>query len=437
MSWSLTGRALFCRANPHSGRKLAVGRREIVRRRPTEGPAKDGRRNGRSQDAPRRILSQREFDERYNLAYVDGQLPRASVPQVLKHYVGSVAIYGGLLLFLTLNPWFRSLISISFKGVTGGQLYGGLFAAYVVLAPVVLLVGRPRSLWASKNLLIWGCLGRMVRTLLRGDLRHEWQCCKPDYRETHALMFLLIKLVFGPLMLYSAMLELRNLSGLLFRFNFQPSGLDRLDVWFLVFVSGVFLLDSTLFFMGYTTEAGFLRNRLRYAETNVFRILVCIVCYAPFNMVTTSFLGPSNYDVRIVFLGELDHAMTWILRGLAVLFLLGMVSSSLFLFTKASNLTNRGIVKSGPYALVRHPGYIAKNLFWLTTVVPLWFADPELPGFTWGSHAIVCGKVLLGLLAWSSLYFLRSITEEQFLRKDPEYVEYCRKVKYRFIPWVY
>ncbi|MHB0958341.1 MAG: methyltransferase family protein [Pirellulaceae bacterium] len=356
---------------------------------------------------------------------------------MLKHYVGSVAIYGGLLLFLTLNPWFRSLISISFKGITGGQLYGGLFAAYVVLAPVVLLVGRPRSLWASKNLLIWGCLWRMVHTLLRGNLRHEWQCCKPDYRETHALMFLLIKLVFGPLMLNSAMLELRNLSGLLFRFNFQPSGLDMLDVWFLVFVSSVFLLDSTLFFMGYTTETGFMRNRLRYAETNVFRILVCIACYAPFNMVTASFLGPSNYDVRIVFQGELDHAMTWILRGLALLFLLGMVSSSLFLFTKASNLTNRGIVKTGPYALVRHPGYIAKNLFWLTTVVPLWFADPELPGFTWSSHAIVCGKVLLGLLAWSSLYFLRSITEEQFLRKDPEYVEYCRKVKYRFIPWVY
>ena len=340
-------------------------------------PAKLGR--------PSEVLSQREFNERYNLAFLDEHLPRASVQQVLKHYAGSVAIYGCLLLFLTLNPWFSTLLSISFKGVTGSQLYCCLFAAYVVLAPVFLLVGRPRSLWASKNLLILGCLWRVVRARFSAATSGmSGVRCKPDYKETHALMFLLIKMVYGPLMLHSALLELGNIPTLLFRFNFQPAGLDALDVWFLLFVSSIFLLDSTLFFIGYTTEAGFMRNRLRYAETNVLRILVCIACYAPFNMVTTSILGPSNHDVRILFQGDLDHPMTWILRGLAVLSLLGLISSSLFLFTKASNLTNRGIVKTGPYALVRHPGYIAKNLFWLTTLVPLFFADPQIARFFMG-----------------------------------------------------
>ncbi len=180
-----------------------------------------------------------------------------------------------------------------------------------------------------------------------------------------------------------------------------------------------------------------MRNRLRYAETNVFRILICIACYAPFNMVTSSVLGPSNHTVRILFQGDLEHPMTWILRGFAVLFLLGLVSSSLFLFTRASNLTNRGIVKIGPYAVVRHPGYIAKNLFWLTTLIPLFFANPQMPDSSWGTHAMVCGMTLLGLLAWAGIYFLRAITEEQFLSKDPDYVAYCRKVRYRFIPWVY
>lgn len=371
-----------------------------------------------------------------NLANLDPQLPRASTRLVWKHYVGSVFIYGVLLLFVTLNPWFRSLLSVSFRGVTASQCYCGLYVAYVVLAPVCLAITRPRSLWVSKNLLILGWLGRALRAPFRTAAEGSRAGWRPDGHEQQALMFLLIKLIFGPLMLHSAFFELGNLSGFLFRLNFQASRLDALNIWFVILVSSIFLVDSTVFFLGYSTEAGFLKNRLRYAETNPFRILVCIACYAPFNLATASILGPSNHDVRILFHGELEHPVTWILRGLAALFLLAMVSSSLFLFTKASNLTNRGIVTIGPYALVRHPGYVAKNLFWLTTAVPLWFPDWEMPGFSWDAHAIVAGQALLGVVGWGVLYFLRSITEEQFLRRDPDYVAYCQKVRYRFIPGV-
>ena len=246
------------------------------------------------------------------------------------------------------NPWFKTLLSISYQEITGSRIYHGLFAAYVVLAPALLLVARPRSLWTSKNLLILGWLWRLARTPFRSDHGNAWHRCKPDYKETNAAMFLLIKVVFGPLMLHSAMLELSSIPMLRFRLSFHTNWLDALDVWFLLCVSGIFLLDSSLFFIGYNTEAGFLRNRLRYAETNLFRILVCVACYPPFNMVTTTILGPSNHDVGIRFQADLSHPMTWVLRGLALLFLLLMVSSSIFLFTKASNLTNRGIVKTGP-----------------------------------------------------------------------------------------
>ena len=36
--------------------------------------------------------------------------------------------------------------------------------------------------------------------------------------------------------------------------------------------------------------------------------------------------------------------------------------ASIALNFKSSNLTNRGIVARGPYAIVRHPAYITKNL---------------------------------------------------------------------------
>lgn len=370
------------------------------------------------------------------LGHLDRRLPRAHIRLVVQHYVGSVAVYGALLVVLTLNPWFQTLLSISYRGITAAQCYAGLFAAYVVLAPVCLAISRPRSLWFSKNLLILRWLRRLVRAATRPARGSSRPCWQPRERERQALMFLLIKLVFGPLMLYSAFLELGHLSDLWFRLNFQASRLDALDLWFLMFVSGVFLVDSAMFFLGYTTEAAFLRNRLRFAETHPFRILVCIACYGPFNLVTVSLFGPSNYDMRILFQGELDHPLTWVLRGVAALALLLMIAATLSLWTKASNLTNRGIVTIGPYAVVRHPGYVAKNLFWLMTCVPLWFPDWQAPGFSWSAHALVAAKVLLGVLAWGSLYALRAITEEQFLRRDPEYVAYCQRVRYRFLPGI-
>jgi protein-S-isoprenylcysteine O-methyltransferase Ste14 len=38
---------------------------------------------------------------------------------------------------------------------------------------------------------------------------------------------------------------------------------------------------------------------------------------------------------------------------------------------------------------------------------------------------------------WSLLYFLRAITEERHLGNDPDYREYCKKVRYRFVPGVW
>src|SRR3546814_17210443 len=35
-----------------------------------------------------------------------------------------------------------------------------------------------------------------------------------------------------------------------------------------------------------------------------------------------------------------------------------------------SNLTHRGIITHGPYALTRHPAYIAKNLSWWVGSMP-------------------------------------------------------------------
>jgi protein-S-isoprenylcysteine O-methyltransferase Ste14 len=376
-----------------------------------------------------------EFDRKYNMGHLDPTLGPATFAQVWKHYWVSAVLYGVTLVFLIVNPWFRSLLSIGFGGSTAYQIYFYGYAAYLVIAPIVFFVFRPRSLWVSKNLLIAGYLGRVARAVF--GQRKPGETLKPSYMEKHALAFFLIKVFYGPQMINSALIEYNSWPQLARAFRFDSSLFNHIDKGYLFFVSGIFFLDSVLFTVGYHSESGLLRNKLRYAETNFWHILVCLSCYGPLNRATTAFLMDSNHDPYIVFRGDVTHPMTWILRGLAVVFLLLLTSASLSLFTKASNLTNRGIVDWGPYRYIRHPGYLAKNLFWLTTLVPVFFANTAAPGFSWPVYLAYCAATVMGCIGWGSLYFLRAITEERFLSRDPEYVAYCKRVKYRFIPGVY
>jgi protein-S-isoprenylcysteine O-methyltransferase Ste14 len=353
---------------------------------------------------------------------------------VLKHCLVSVILYGLLLLVLAINPWFhRGLLSIKLGEFTGLQIYCGLYAVYVVAALPVYLALRPASLLESKNLLILGVLQRILKRVLPGGAA---QSVNLSQKEQYALTFLVVKLFFGPLMLNSALIDY-HACKMLWGFRKDQTLMAWMDWGYILFVHAIFMIDSCLFFVGYHTEAGFLRNRIQHVETNPWHILVCVICYPPFNMATSAVLGPSAYDPYILVLGDGRSAWTWILRAAAVLFLLVLICSSGSLFTKASNLTHRGIVTWGPYRFVRHPGYLAKNLFWLMTLIPTLIPFTSSSFFSWPTYLISCLCTLSGILAWGTIYYLRAITEERFLSRDPEYVAYCRKVKWRFIPGVY
>ena len=74
-----------------------------------------------------------------------------------------------------------------------------------------------------------------------------------------------------------------------------------------------------------------------------------------------------------------------------------------------------GIEGSG---VVRHPAYAAKNLSW-------WMEK--------------LGRMdnpfnILSLALWNGIYVWRAWTEERHLGQDPIYREYCRRIRYRFIP---
>ena len=134
----------------------------------------------------------------------------------------------------------------------------------------------------------------------------------------------------------------------------------------------------------------------------------------------TNYMAPHQGTTYPLF--EQNIAATFVLRFVILLLFLVYGWATVSLGTKCSNLTNRGIVFHGAYKWVRHPAYIAKVSAWWLALLPIIFSFPEAG---------------LAMLVWTALYFLRAITEERHLAKDPDYIEYCKQVPYRFIPKVY
>jgi protein-S-isoprenylcysteine O-methyltransferase Ste14 len=126
---------------------------------------------------------------------------------------------------------------------------------------------------------------------------------------------------------------------------------------------------------------------------------------------------------------QFDSATVHMTLNLLLLVLMGIyTSASVALGLKASNLTHRGIVARGPYAVVRHPAYVCKNMAWWIGSVPTVSAALE--------KSLVTGLIAAAsVVAWTMLYALRALTEEDHLRKvDGAYDAYAAKVRYRYIP---
>ncbi|MBI1824831.1 MAG: hypothetical protein HY287_17240 [Planctomycetes bacterium] len=79
----------------------------------------------------------------------------------------------------------------------------------------------------------------------------------------------------------------------------------------------------------------------------------------------------------------------------------------------------RTIVQSGAYRFVRHPIYSGLFLAWVVLTL----------------HRFSPANVTL-LIVICTLYVVKSLVEEGFLRNDPAYAQYLRQVKYRFVPGV-
>ena len=177
-------------------------------------------------------------------------------------------------------------------------------------------------------------------------------------------------------------------------------------------VAGLILIDVSVFAFGYLVELPQLKNQIRSVEPTVLGWVVCIMCYPPFN--TFTFIpfdkplhehwgSPSEFERYLAF------TLIALLWGI-------YCWATIALGPKASNLTNRGTVDSGPYAYIRHPAYVSKVGLW---IVSSWFLGEK--------HFFL-------IVALVTVYGLRAWTEERHLSQDPDYQAYKKKVPWKMIP---
>ncbi len=304
---------------------------------------------------------------------------------------------------------------------------GYLYSAYLFLGfPYALITARYRGHRYEHRV----DAGFVLLLILRGMVKRIW---RPGYtglrrilndrRNLALLRDLGVKLFFVPLMVVFLFNEFGQLSTFLGRYL---DGSGRIGVhWKLSFDAAYWVLFHSLFvvdvglgLIGYCASSRWLDNKSRSVDPTMSGWLVALICYPPFNGVANGYLpyGPTGFSTAY-----------WIFQS--VWLEVGLKTFSLVLYAvyvwatmafglRFSNLTHRGILTQGPYALIRHPAYACKNLAWWATSITN-FNNP---------------MQFLFLGAWNFIYYLRAMTEERHLRQDPDYRSYCKHVRHRFIP---
>ena len=185
-----------------------------------------------------------------------------------------------------------------------------------------------------------------------------------------------------------------------------------LSNWLITFM---FVVDVAFACVGYLLTMRPLDAHIRSANPFAAAWTAALICYPPFIMMDDG--RPFDYRPGTA---EWSHWLAghpWLLgaTGVVLVALTAIYAWATVAFgLRFSNLTHRGVLTHGPYAWSRHPAYLAKNLFWWISTVPI---------LSTGSMVDAArATILLGVV--SGIYYWRAKTEERHLSADPDYRAY-------------
>ena len=184
-------------------------------------------------------------------------------------------------------------------------------------------------------------------------------------------------------------------------------------------------VDSGIAAIGYLSASRIFGTEVRSMDKSWMGWFVTLICYHPFCMVDHYADAVSTYAWPEEWLSIAPLA--WCVATAVLTILMFLYAWTNLSFGMAfSNLTNRGIVASGPYSFVRHPAYSIKITCWWICTIP----------FLLERSGIELVTTILGMILVTSIFYLRAITEENHLLKDENYRAYTKMVPWRFIPFL-
>lgn len=238
-----------------------------------------------------------------------------------------------------------------------------------------------------------------------------------DEKTRVAIGSFVLKFIFSPIMLSFFLGHYVDMQLAVKSLFVSNSARFLFDNGYNVIINALFLIDTGIFLFGYLIEAKFLYNTIKSVDPYLSGWVVALICYPPFNNGMGNYLFSGKTGINWLFI---HYPMMIVIKIATIICYAVYVWATLALWTKSSNLTNRGIVSRGPYKYIRHPAYIAKNCAWWLEQIPFMISWTNI--FT--------------LAGWNLIYILRALTEERHLMADPAYQEYAKTVKWRFIPKV-
>lgn len=218
-----------------------------------------------------------------------------------------------------------------------------------------------------------------------------------------------VKGFFAPLMTGFALTDISWLLG----FDFAGLMNDESALYEFMY-RFLFLVDVMFAASGYLLTLKLFDTHIRSTEPTALGWMVCLACYAPFwQALWDNFL---NYEDELYW-GEWlqDMPVIWSLWAIVIIFCVGVYAwASVSFGPRFSNLTNRGIITNGPYRFIKHPAYVAKNISWWMVSIPF-IANGSVGAAMLNTCAMA---------AVSGIYYMRAVTEERHLSRDPDYVAY-------------
>lgn len=279
------------------------------------------------------------------------------------------------------------------------------------------------------------CLIAVLRLPLKKTLAQKVQVNKAQLKKI--ALGLLVRVFFMPLMTVFFVEQFGLLvSNMNYMFNSLPHSLangnyshatfnqDLINIMKAV----IFSIDVALAWCGYVLTSRWLDNETQSTEPTLLGWLVCLISYPPFQLAGLYFLFPSENLINN--LG--NHYFVTFFSVLTIASFIIYTASTVVFGVRFSNLTHRGIIRRGPFAIVRHPAYTSKNIGWWLGIFPVLlylYVTDAMP-------LIQLFLFTIALMAQSYWYYWRALTEERHLSVDPAYSEYCKAVPYRFIPGV-